>query len=425
MSSVGTRTPRYRAGMVEPARLRPMTASEYDAWEQAAIAEYAVELAESGGVDAATAAVSAWEQHRDLLPDGEATVGMVLRHVLDDHGEAVGVLWLGPHPRRAGAGFVYDVEIDEARRGGGLGRRAMLAAEALALEQGWDALGLNVFGPNARARRLYDSLGYGVVSTTMLKRFDAAPPEERLAGGNMTEVVRVGDVVLRGAGPWTPTVHRLLTHLLERGFDAAPRPIGVRSDGREALTFLPGTVPVYPLPEWVWFRRVLVDAGRMLRRWHEASLGFPAEGAVWQLPAHEPVEVVCHNDFSPHNLVFDDGRLTGVIDVDTASPGPRVWDLAHLATRLVPLSRDHPAWSEPAEAAARLEVLLDAYGWDRGADPVLRTAGERLLDLAAFSDSKAVELDRPDLHDHARLYREDAAWLETDLAPRLLAHRTP
>ena len=31
--------------------------------------------------------------------------------------------------------------------------------------------------------------------------------EEVLAGGNMTAVVRVGDTVRRGAGPWTPTIH--------------------------------------------------------------------------------------------------------------------------------------------------------------------------------------------------------------------------
>ena len=40
-----------------------------------------------------------------------------------------------------------------------------------------------------------------------------------LAGGNMSAgVVRVGDTVRRPAGPWTPAVHALLTHLHEAGF---------------------------------------------------------------------------------------------------------------------------------------------------------------------------------------------------------------
>jgi len=94
---------------------------------------------------------------------------MHLLRVLDDRGEPVGVLWVGPHPRKAGAGWVWDVEIDEAHRGRGHGRAAMLAAEEIARSEGWAELGLNVFGPNRRAKALYDSLGYEVVSTSMTK----------------------------------------------------------------------------------------------------------------------------------------------------------------------------------------------------------------------------------------------------------------
>jgi len=36
--------------------------------------------------------------------------------------------------------------------------------------------------------------------------------------------------------------------------------------------------------------------------------------------------------------MFEDGRLTGVIDLDLASPGPRVWDMAYTAYRFVPLT---------------------------------------------------------------------------------------
>ena len=89
--------------------------------------------------------------------------------VLDQGGSDVGVLWIGPHPTRDGAAFVYDVEIDAAWRGQGLGRAAMQAAEALATREGIPAIGLSVFGFNDGARRLYESLGYQVVATQMLK----------------------------------------------------------------------------------------------------------------------------------------------------------------------------------------------------------------------------------------------------------------
>ena len=60
-----------------------------------------------------------------------------------------------------------------------------------------------------------------------------------LSGGNMTRVVRVGDTVRRGAGPWTPTIHALLRHLRESGFAAVPEPLGIDEKGREIISLLP------------------------------------------------------------------------------------------------------------------------------------------------------------------------------------------
>jgi len=53
-------------------------------------------------------------------------------------------------------------------------------------------------------------------------------------------VYRVGDVVVPDSGPWTRTVHALLRHLEEVGFEAAPRVVGSGFDanGREMLTFI-------------------------------------------------------------------------------------------------------------------------------------------------------------------------------------------
>jgi len=49
--------------------------------------------------------------------------------------------------------------------------------------------------------------------------------------------VRVGDEVRRPAQPWTATVHSVLRHLEEAGFDGAPRARGFDDQGRERLTF--------------------------------------------------------------------------------------------------------------------------------------------------------------------------------------------
>src|SRR4051794_529172 len=155
----------------------------------------------------------------------------------------------------------------------------------------------------------------------------------------MTAVVRVGDTVRRAAGPWTPTVHAFMRHLRGSGFTALPEPLGMDDRGREIISFLPGATAVYPLPDFAWTDATLTAVARLLRAFHDASAGFVAPAdACWQWPAHEPVQVICHNDFAPYNLMFDNGKLTGVIDLDLASPGPRVWDMAYTAYRFVPLT---------------------------------------------------------------------------------------
>jgi ribosomal protein S18 acetylase RimI-like enzyme len=146
-----------------------MTQDEYDDWRGVSLAAYVAEMVESGALPLEAARARAEEQQLQLLPRGLGTPRTHLLRVLDASGEPAGVLWIGPSPQRPDAGFVYEVSIDEDRRGQGLGRGAMVAAERIAREEGWTELGLHVFGSNERARLLYESLGYQVVSITMAK----------------------------------------------------------------------------------------------------------------------------------------------------------------------------------------------------------------------------------------------------------------
>jgi hypothetical protein len=213
-------------------------------------------------------------------------------------------------------------------------------------------------------------------------------------------VERSGDRVLRPAAPWSESVQALLAHVRERGVTWVPQPQGL-ADGRAAVSWVEGDVPAYPMPEWVWAPAVLERAARMLRAYHDATAGFDRDGRTWALPAREPAEVICHNDFAPYNLAFRDGLPVGAIDFEAASPGPRAWDLAYLAYRLVPLADaanpDLPT-SPEAERVDRLATLCAAYG---GIDPsaVLALVPERLLALAENSPPA-----------HAELYRADAAY---------------
>ena len=230
---------------------------------------------------------------------------------------------------------------------------------------------------------------------------------EVLTGGNMGAVTRVGGTVHRRAGEWTPAVHRLLRHCREAGFSAAPEPLGITDDGHEILSFVEGTVPSYPMPVWIWSREALDSSARLMREYHDATTGCGLSGP-WRSPSHEPVEVICHYDFAPYNISYQNGGAVGIIDFDYASPGPRLWDLAYLAYRIVPVSTDHADGFTFTERAARLRRLLEVYGSTATPADLLDMIVERLLDLATFSETMAGELGKPALNDHAAFYRKDA-----------------
>ncbi|GII78834.1 phosphotransferase [Sphaerisporangium rufum] len=240
--------------------------------------------------------------------------------------------------------------------------------------------------------------------------------EERLAGGGVNEVVRVGATVRRPAGPWTPTVHRLLAHLAGQGFAGAPRAHGLDERGREVLDFVPGEVAHYPVPGHARTDAALAAAGALLRAYHDASAGFvPPPDAVWYHPPREPAEVVCHGDVATYNCVYRDGLPVAFIDFDTAHPGPRLADVAYAAYRFVPLA-DPERVGEDAppvpEQARRLRLFLDAYRLDAPRRAGLPEAvAERLDALVDHMRRRAAAGDRAfarHLADgHDRVYHVD------------------
>lgn len=97
-----------------------------------------------------------------------------------------------------------------------------------------------------------------------------------------------------------------------------------------------------------------------------------------------------------------------MIDFDTASPGPRTWDLAHLAYRLVPLTDDAHDGGPPApDRAARLRLLIDSYGALYEPVDLVAAVAARLEELAVFTDARAAETGRDDFAEHAAMYRRD------------------
>lgn len=216
-------------------------------------------------------------------------------------------------------------------------------------------------------------------------------PEEQSLGGNLNDAVRVGDTVRRRAGPWTPAVHALLRFLEREGFDA-PRVIGMDERGREILEYMAGEAyagnPV-PLPDQVFREDHLVGAARLLRRYHDTVARFdPPPGATWRLVGPAPHEIICHNDWSPWNALFRNGRLVATLDWDLAGPGPRLFDVANAAYSWTPLISGATAIPDIHERARRLRLFCDEYGLeDRTA--LLDAMRERLIYVSEFIAEQA------------------------------------
>jgi hypothetical protein len=222
--------------------------------------------------------------------------------------------------------------------------------------------------------------------------------ETPLVGGNITGAVRVGQTVHRVMGPWSSAVHDLLCYLEIRGFEEAPRFLGLDSQGREILTFIEGEVGHYPLQQYMWSDENLRSAVQLLRRYHDATVGYNAPaGARWQFEYldHQRHEIICHNDVAPYNMVYKDGKPKALIDFDTAGPGPRIWDIAYAAYRFVPLSYTQEmqtlGLADPILQGQRLRLFCQTYGLVYSYEEVLDTVVRRLEALCSLLIERANE----------------------------------
>ncbi|GAB3247521.1 GNAT family N-acetyltransferase [Chitinimonas naiadis] len=151
-------------------RLIPMEEAGFAAFQAWSTPAYAVSNIKSGRWTEAEAPAKAAAQVAQLLPQGLATPHHYFFDVVTEESGKVGVLWFALNPTANGPqAWVYEIFIDEAHRGQGLGRAAMMAFEAEALRLGAVSLGLNVFAYNEPAAALYRNLGYSPTAVQMAK----------------------------------------------------------------------------------------------------------------------------------------------------------------------------------------------------------------------------------------------------------------
>lgn len=233
---------------------------------------------------------------------------------------------------------------------------------------------------------------------------------EKLTGGNSNDVWRDGKTVIRQCGYWSPFVHQLLEYLSESGFKASPK--FIETDGiTERLSYIEGVVGNYPLQASMLSDDVVVEAGQLLRQFHDITQNFTIpKDARFMLPTLplSDDDVICHNDFAPYNLVFNEGHIVGMIDFDTASPNKRIWDVAYAVYRFAPLASDphclQSGWDVVPDRIKRLGLFCDAYGLVERSR-LIETVLQRLHALIDYMKRESANLD------HLPIYEADIQYI--------------
>jgi hypothetical protein len=252
----------------------------------------------------------------------------------------------------------------------------------------------------------------------------AAPDEVLLGGLQPGRVVKVGETVRRAAGPWTATVQALLAHLQSKGFPA-PRPLGVDDQGREIVSYLTGRASNWPWPPALLAIDGARQIGTLLKTYHRAAADFaPAFPTVWR---HGPEalkagQVALHGDFGPHNLVWSETSLTGVIDFELAQPGDPMEDVGFAVIRAAQLRPDDMTrlvgFESPPDRAARLAAFGKGYGAPTAvlvgaALAAQRSEIDRIVRLGGAGIEPWATFLTRGLADQARV---ELAWIEANAA---------
>jgi len=221
--------------------------------------------------------------------------------------------------------------------------------------------------------------------------------ERELTGGNISSVSTNGRIVYKDRKPQSATIQRLLQHLQNKGITFCPKPLGFDNNGREMLSFMNGnTIENYPDVSSITHKiETVKQAASMLRKLHDATADFPKHpDDVWFLryDGDLPKEVICHNDFAPYNITFENNLPIGLIDFDTACPAPGVWDIAYAVYRLVPLSesvydcvagkyRGYVQSKDCEEIKILLDIFLKTYGFNDVLEEYIIQRLSALVDL--------------------------------------------
>lgn len=149
-------------------RLVAMQQEEFEPYLERDILEYAEEHVRNGNWKKEEALERSRKAHQQLLPDGLQSKNQHLFSILADASDQkLGELWVHIENNQA---FIYDFRIEEAQRGKGYGKQALIALDERLKSMNVESVALHVFGDNITAQELYKKMGFHITDLQMKKR---------------------------------------------------------------------------------------------------------------------------------------------------------------------------------------------------------------------------------------------------------------
>jgi ribosomal protein S18 acetylase RimI-like enzyme len=147
-------------------KLEPIQQEDFEPFLEREIRGYAEDHVRNGNWPAEGAIERSRQEFESLLPDGIHSKDQFVWSIIDEENSNVGVLWVQVKDQKA---FIYDFVIDEAMRGKGYGKQALIAMDEKLKAMNVESVGLHVFGDNITAQELYKKMGYKITGIHMKK----------------------------------------------------------------------------------------------------------------------------------------------------------------------------------------------------------------------------------------------------------------
>jgi ribosomal protein S18 acetylase RimI-like enzyme len=147
-------------------KLEPLQQEDFERFLERGIREYAADHVRNGNWPAEGALERSRQEFDHYLPDGIHSQDQYLYSLVDEFSNKIGVLWVQVKERKA---FIFDFVIDEAFRGKGYGKQALIAMDEKLRSMNVESVALHVFGDNIAAQELYKKAGFLITGIHMKK----------------------------------------------------------------------------------------------------------------------------------------------------------------------------------------------------------------------------------------------------------------